>query len=141
MPRLTLAGGATLQASPQFAPDNGDVGFYDSIAIIGTNTINARGGSYGKNNWFAGGFKAPCDLSETAEAFQLRMDVPGVKPEDITVEVRGDTVHVRGERKTEKEEKEKTYHRVERQVAQHLRAEPVAQPHVFEADHPNRLRR
>ena len=67
-------------------------------------------------NWLTSDFKAPCDLSETADAFQLRLDVPGVKPEDIKVEVRGDTVHVRGERKTEKEEQEKTFHRVERQV-------------------------
>lgn len=59
-------------------------------------------------------FKAACDLSETADAYQIRMDVPGIKPEDITVQVTGDTVHVSGERKEEKEEKTKTYHRVER---------------------------
>ena len=59
-------------------------------------------------------FKAACDLSETADAYQLRMDVPGIKPDDITVQVTGDTVHVSGERKEEKEEKGKTFHRVER---------------------------
>ena len=59
-------------------------------------------------------FKAACDLSETADAFQVRMDVPGIKPDDITVQVTGDTVHVSGERKEEKEDKGKTYHRVER---------------------------
>jgi HSP20 family protein len=64
--------------------------------------------------WLTGEFKAACDLSETAEAFQIRMDVPGIKPDEITVQVTGDTVHVSGERKEEKEEKGKTYHRVER---------------------------
>ena len=59
-------------------------------------------------------FTAACDLSETADAFQVRMDVPGIKPDDITVQVTGDTVHVSGERKEEKEEKGKTYHRIER---------------------------
>jgi HSP20 family protein len=64
--------------------------------------------------WLTSDFKAACDLSETADAFQIRMDVPGIKPDDITVQVTGDTVHVSGERKEEKEEKAKTYHRVER---------------------------
>jgi HSP20 family protein len=64
--------------------------------------------------WLTNDFKAACDLTETPDAFQLRLDVPGIKPEEITVQVTGDTVHVSGERKEEKEEKEKTYHRIER---------------------------
>jgi len=64
--------------------------------------------------WLTSEFKAAWDLSETADAYQLRMDVPGIKPDDITVQVTGDTVHVSGERKDEKEEKGKTFHRVER---------------------------
>jgi HSP20 family protein len=69
-------------------------------------------------NWLTSEFKAACDLSETADAYQIRMDVPGIKPDDITVQVTGDTVHVSGERKEEKEEKGKTYHRVERRSGQ-----------------------
>ncbi len=64
--------------------------------------------------WTNGALKAACDVSESADAFEIRMDVPGIKPEDITVQVTGDTVHVFGERKEEKEEMEKTFHRVER---------------------------
>jgi len=64
--------------------------------------------------WLTTEFKAACDLSETADAFEIRMDVPGIKPEDITVQVTGDTVQISGERKDEKEEKGKTFHRVER---------------------------
>jgi HSP20 family protein len=59
-------------------------------------------------------FKTACDLSETADAYQLRMDVPGIKPDDITVQVTDNTVQISGERKEEKEEKGKTYHRLER---------------------------
>jgi HSP20 family protein len=64
--------------------------------------------------WLTTEFKAACDLSETADAYQIRMDVPGMQPDDITVQVTGDTVRVSGERKDEKEEKGKTFHRVER---------------------------
>lgn len=54
------------------------------------------------------------DLSETDAAVQVRMDVPGMKAEDINIEVSGNTLRVSGERKEEKEEKGKTWHRVER---------------------------
>jgi HSP20 family protein len=63
--------------------------------------------------WLTSEYKAACDLSETADAYQVRMDVPGIKPDDITVQVTGDTLHVSGERKEEKEKKGKTYHRIE----------------------------
>jgi len=65
-------------------------------------------------NWKMGDFKAAWDLSETNDAFEIRMDVPGIKPENITVQVTGDTVRIFGDRKEEKEEKGKTFHRVER---------------------------
>jgi HSP20 family protein len=65
--------------------------------------------------WMSHDFKAACDISETANAFEIRMDVPGFKPDDITVEVTGDVVHVRGERTDEKKDDSgKTFHRVER---------------------------
>lgn len=54
------------------------------------------------------------DLAETDDALQLRMDVPGFKPDDINIEVTGNTLRISGERKEEREEKGRTYHRVER---------------------------
>jgi len=54
------------------------------------------------------------DLSETDGDVQLTVDVPGMKPEEIDVEVTGQTVRIRGEHKEEKEEKGRTYHRIER---------------------------
>jgi len=74
----------------------------------------ARLSSDWEGNWLTGELSLPCDLSETADAFQIRMDVPGIKPDDITVQVTGDAVHISGERKEEKEEKGKTFHRLER---------------------------
>jgi HSP20 family protein len=70
----------------------------------------------GNWNWMGNEFSAACDLSETADAFEVRMDVPGIKPDEITVEVTGDLLKISGERKEEKEQGEsgKTYHRIER---------------------------
>ncbi|MGE5195681.1 MAG: Hsp20/alpha crystallin family protein, partial [Deltaproteobacteria bacterium] len=41
--------------------------------------------------WLTGEFSVPCDLSETTDAFQVRMDVPGIKADDINVQVTGNT--------------------------------------------------
>jgi HSP20 family protein len=63
-------------------------------------------------------FKPPCDVSETADAFEIRLDVPGLKPDDFEIEVAGDSVRISGRRHEEKEEKGKTFHRVERRTGQ-----------------------
>lgn len=62
------------------------------------------------------------DLSETDDALQIRMDMPGLKAEEINIEVSGNTIRVSGEHKEEKEEKGKTYHRVERRSGSFARA-------------------
>ncbi len=59
-------------------------------------------------------FVPSLDLSETDGELQLTVDVPGMKPEEIDVEVAGQRVRIRGEHKEEKEEKGRTYHRIER---------------------------
>jgi HSP20 family protein len=54
------------------------------------------------------------DLSETESTVELRMDVPGVSPENIDIQIRGNLLTISGESKEEKEEKDRSYHRVER---------------------------
>jgi HSP20 family protein len=62
------------------------------------------------------------DLSETDAAVQVRMDVPGMKAEDIDIEISGNMLRVSGQRKEEKEEKGKTWHRVERRYGSFARS-------------------
>ena len=54
------------------------------------------------------------------------MDLPGVKPEDLQVEVRGNDLWLTGERHQEKEEKGKNYHRIEQEYGRFERAIPLA---------------
>jgi len=56
------------------------------------------------------------DLSETDGEVQITMDAPGMKPEEIDIEVTGDTVRIHGEHKEEKEEKGRKFHRIERRT-------------------------
>lgn len=76
--------------------------------------FNRLSSDWNGNGWLTTEFSPACDVSETTDAFQIRMDVPGIKPDDITVQVTGDSVQISGTRKEEKEEKGKTYHRLER---------------------------
>lgn len=62
------------------------------------------------------------DLSETDGELQLKMDVPGIKPEEVDIELSGNTLRIKGEHKEEKEEKGKTYHRIERQTGSFFRS-------------------
>jgi HSP20 family protein len=54
------------------------------------------------------------DLLETADHFVLRADLPGLAEEDVNIELEDSTLTVSGERKSEHEEHEEGYYRVER---------------------------
>ncbi len=53
------------------------------------------------------------DISETDDAYLIKGEIPGVKKEDVKVTVQDGMLTIQGERKMEKEEKNKKFHRVE----------------------------
>ncbi|MBL8817225.1 MAG: Hsp20/alpha crystallin family protein [Planctomyces sp.] len=59
-------------------------------------------------------FAPALDVAEKDNCFELHMDIPGLETKDIDIQVQGNTVTVTGSRKEEKEEKGKTFHRIER---------------------------
>jgi len=67
-----------------------------------------------EEGWFASATAPSLDLSETEKAVEVRMDVPGINAKDIDVQVSGNVLTVSGKREEEKEEKGRTYHRIER---------------------------
>lgn len=64
------------------------------------------------------------DVSETDEAIEIKMDLPGIKREEIDVELRGDVLTIHGQRKEEIEEggPERRWHRVERRSGEFARS-------------------
>ncbi len=60
-------------------------------------------------------FTPAIDIRETDDAYIVEADVPGLKKEDVHIEVNDDVLTIKGERKNEHEEKRKDYHRIERQ--------------------------
>ena len=56
----------------------------------------------------------PVDIKETDASYVFHMDVPGMKPEDLDVELHEGILSIRGSRTEEKKEEDKGYVRTER---------------------------
>lgn len=70
------------------------------------------------NDDFSGGksvskFSPQVDIAETENQFEIEFYLPGMKREDINIDVQEDRLTVSGERKMENEKKEKNFHSVE----------------------------
>jgi len=62
------------------------------------------------------------DIFENENELVLKADLPDVKLEDIEVRVENETLTLKGERKFEKEENTKGYHRIERSYGSFVRS-------------------
>ncbi|MFI5323072.1 MAG: Hsp20/alpha crystallin family protein [Thermodesulfobacteriota bacterium] len=62
------------------------------------------------------------DIAETDEAFVIKAEIPEVNKEDVKVTVDNGVLTIRGERKQEKEEEGKKFHRVERYYGRFARS-------------------
>jgi HSP20 family protein len=54
------------------------------------------------------------DISEDDQEYRIKVELPEVKKDDVKVTAEAGTLTIMGERKFEKEEKSRRYHRVER---------------------------
>lgn len=54
------------------------------------------------------------DIYEKNECLVIKAELPGIRKEDVTVEVEDNTLTLKGEKKFESDVKEESYHRVER---------------------------
>ncbi len=62
------------------------------------------------------------DISETDAAYLVKAEIPGVKKEDVKVTIQDGMLTIQGERKQEKEEKGKKFHRIERCYGSFMRS-------------------
>lgn len=63
----------------------------------------------------------PVDVQETEKEYLIKAELPDVKKEDVKVEMLDGMLTIEGERKQEKEEKGKRFHRVERAYGKFVR--------------------
>ena len=54
------------------------------------------------------------DITESDDNYEVKAEIPGMKKDDIKISFQDDVLMLTGEKKHEKEEKGKEYHRIER---------------------------
>jgi HSP20 family protein len=62
------------------------------------------------------------DIQETDKEYLIKAELPEIKKEDVKVSIRDGVLTIEGERRQEKEEKHKRFHRVERSYGRFLRS-------------------
>ena len=76
----------------------------------------------GEQDLTTGNFVPPVDIYEDEHSVTLKVEVPGLDPKDVDVQVENHTLTIKGERKFEKEEKEENFHRIERRYGSFVRS-------------------
>lgn len=64
-------------------------------------------------NLTSGRFTPGMNVYETEDTFELTMELPGMKKENIDISIENNMLNISGERKATREEDGRTYHRVE----------------------------
>src|SRR5438093_10490648 len=81
--------------------------FNEFVRPVITNDEQGEGGS-------AAGFVPAVDVYEDEQKVMLKLEVPGVKLEDLDIRLENQRLTVKGERRFEAEEKAENFHRIER---------------------------
>ena len=77
----------------------------------------------GENEWLTTSTWTPLvDITEDDKEYSIKADIPDVNKEDVKVSVNNGMLVISGERKFEKEDKGRKYHRVERSYGSFVRS-------------------
>ena len=69
-----------------------------------------------------GAWMPPVDITEDREKITLTAELPGFKENDVQIQMEGNLLTIRGDRKFEEEKEGRNYHRVERSYGQFIRS-------------------
>ena len=81
---------------------------------------------------FSGDLSPRIDMSETDEEVLVKVELPGMTEKDVDVSISKDMLTIAGEKKQEKEEKEKGWYRMERQYGSFSRS--IQLPYEIDED-------
>jgi HSP20 family protein len=70
----------------------------------------------------SGSFVPAVDVYEDADKLVLKLEIPGVKTEDLDIRLENQTLLIKGERKFESDEKAENFHRIERRFGSFVRS-------------------
>lgn len=96
-----------------------------------TTTRTARSGEDSSQEFPAWGLLA-AEVWETAQSVIVRAEVPGMKKEDLKVSLQGNTLHIRGDKHSEGDHRDRLYHLMERAFGRFERR--IQLPHNVDAE-------
>jgi HSP20 family protein len=104
---------------PQGDAENPLVHLHREIDGLFQNAFRGFGGAPFRSDFFTRLtdnvlLKPQVDIGATDKEYSVTVEVPGVNEKDVKVEISGNIMTIRGEKKQEKEEKDKNYYRIER---------------------------
>jgi HSP20 family protein len=82
-------------------------------------------GPLGKTGLAETGVMPMIDVSETDDAVHVTAELPGLKEDDVEVTLSDGNLVIQGEKRAEKEQKDKNYYRVERSYGSFHRSIPL----------------
>lgn len=86
---------------------------------------------FGLQPWFDNEFRSlenfspNTDISENDKEIRVTLELPGMDADDIDIELHDDYLTIRGEKKSENEEKDEHFHRIERSYGSFHRTVPL----------------
>ena len=75
------------------------------------------GSAFEKRDWWPA-----MDISETGKQIVVNAEIPGIDAKNIDISLNGRVLTIKGEKKQEQEEKEDSYHRIERRYGSFSRS-------------------
>ena len=78
------------------------------------------------------GFVPALDVSETEDGYLVEAAVPGLKPEDLEITLENNVLTIKGQTRQENEDKQRSYHRIERRFGSFQRT--IGLPTTVKAD-------
>jgi len=72
--------------------------------------------------WTDGVWNPSVDVTEDQDSVVVKAEMPGLNKDDVKISVQDNVLTLKGEKKQEKEEKDKDYHRIERSYGSFCRS-------------------
>jgi HSP20 family protein len=88
---------------------------FNSLLSLQNALENAMGADYYPSHTFFRGGSPTINLFQKGDDYIVTAEVPGVRKEDLSIEVKGDLVRIAGERKPDFTPQEVSVHRMERE--------------------------
>ncbi len=95
----------------------------DEVEALWSHVVGNRA-----NNGLTAMHIPPLDVKETQDAVEVRVDLPGFKADDVTVQIINNVLTISGQRVEESKKDTETYHRIERLVGEFSRSVALPAP-------------